>query len=156
MDTTSDPDPFAADDDPAIGYNRVWFNLLRLQRSMGPRIARELRGEGIDDPVWYEILLELDRAGPEGLPMADLEKRLFTAQYALSRHARRIEAKGWLSRAPRPGRGRGQTLVLTEAGQGVHDRIWPVYERAIRAELGARLGTDEAYDLARLLIRLYP
>lgn len=150
------PDPFAEDEDADIGYNRVWFNLQRIQRSLGARIARALRAEGVEDPVWYEILLELERAGPGGMAMSDLEQKLYLPQYSLSRHARRIEAAGWIRRSPRPGRGRGQILALTEAGQGLHERIWPLYAGAIRDELAPRLGTDEAYDLARVLIRLYP
>lgn len=146
---------FAADPDETIAYNRVWFNLMRVQRSLGPRISRALKDEGIDDPVWYEILLELERAGPEGIAMADLEARLFMQQYALSRHARRLEATGWIQRRPRPGPGRGQMLALTETGKGVHGRFWNVYEAAIRAELAHRMTTDEAYELTRMLIRLY-
>ncbi|WP_043770845.1 MarR family winged helix-turn-helix transcriptional regulator [Roseivivax isoporae] len=149
-------DPFAGDDDPELGYNRVWFNLLRVQRSLGPRIARVLRAEGLEDPVWYEILLEVERAGPQGIAMQDLEERLFTPQYALSRHVKRLAEKGWIERTPRAGRGRGLLLRLTADGQGVEARIWPTYEAAIRESLGRRLGTDEAYAMARFLIRLYP
>ncbi|SLN55288.1 Multiple antibiotic resistance protein MarR [Roseivivax jejudonensis] len=149
-------DPFATDDDPRIGLNRVWFNLLRVQRSMTPRIVRALRRAGLEDPVWYEILVEIERAGPDGLAMHELEQRLFTPQYALSRQVGRMAEKGWIARSPRPGRGRGLILTLTGAGQGLHQSVWPTYEAVIREEIGGRLTTDEAYALARLLIRLYP
>ncbi|EIE49397.1 MarR family winged helix-turn-helix transcriptional regulator [Salipiger aestuarii] len=152
----SKPPAFAADACDEVAYNRVWFNLMRIQRSLGPKIARALRDEGLDDPVWYEILLELERAGPGGVAMADLEGRLFMPQYALSRHAQRLESTGWISRSPRPGPGRGQILALTPEGLGVHRRIWTVYETAIRAQLESRMTTDEAYALSRMLIRLYP
>ncbi|MGR3455949.1 MarR family winged helix-turn-helix transcriptional regulator [Pseudooceanicola sp.] len=150
------PDPFAGDTDPTMGANRVWFNLLRIQRSMAPRIARVLKRHGIGDPIWYEILLELERAGPEGMLMSDLEGRLYTPQYALSRHAARLEEAGLIRSAPAPGRGRGKLLALTEDGVGLHARIWPVYREAIQSEIGSRLSQAEAYDLARVLIRLYP
>ncbi|WP_261384627.1 MarR family winged helix-turn-helix transcriptional regulator [Vannielia litorea] len=146
---------FADDADPAMGANRVWFNLLRIHRSTGARIARALREIGVGDPVWYEILLELERAGPEGVAMAALERKLFTTQYALSRHAARLEEEGWISSASAPGPGRGKVLRLTEAGKGKHMEIWAVYSDAIADEIGARLTVDEAYDLARVLIRLY-
>ena len=148
-------DPFADDADPAMGDNRVWFNLLRIQRSTGARISRALREIGVGDPVWYEILLELERAGPDGMAMAGLERKLFCAQYALSRHAARLEEAGWVSSAAAPGPGRGKVLRLTEAGKGMHARIWEVYAAAIAEELGSRLSVDEAYDLARVLIRFY-
>ncbi|WP_239521083.1 MarR family winged helix-turn-helix transcriptional regulator [Pseudooceanicola aestuarii] len=150
------PPPFQGDDDPTMGANRVWFNLLRLHRSMGPRIARALRQHDIGDPIWYEIMLELERAGPHGLPMAELEHRLFTPQYALSRHAARLEGRGWITSTPLPGPGRGKRLALTPDGEGIHARIWPIYQAAIQAEIGPRLSVEEAYALAGYLIRLYP
>ena len=50
----------------------------------------------------------------------------------------------------------GRGVALTEAGQGLHARLWTVYEEAIRARLGHRMSTEEAYALSRMLIRLYP
>ncbi|WP_252946436.1 MarR family winged helix-turn-helix transcriptional regulator [Oceanicola sp. 502str15] len=153
--TSGRADLFANDGDPAMGANRVWFNMLRIHRSTGARIARALRDIGVGDPVWYEILLELERAGPDGLLMATLERKLFTAQYALSRHAARLEEEGWIASAAAPGPGRGKVLRLTGEGKGMHSRIWEVYQAAIAEEIGTRLSIDETYALARLLIRLY-
>jgi len=144
------------DDDPATAYNRVWFNLLRIQRSMAPRISRALKSAGIEDPVWYEILLEVEKAGAGGIRMAELESRLFVAQYALSRHVARIEAAGFVRRDGQEEGRRGRTLFITERGLGLHDSIWPAYVEAIQSELRHRLSTEEAYALCRLLIRLYP
>ncbi|AJE46830.1 MarR family winged helix-turn-helix transcriptional regulator [Celeribacter indicus] len=155
-DTRRSDNPFPADEDPLIGYNRVWFNLLRVQRSLVPRISRILREAGVEDPIWYEILLEIERAGPEGVGMAELESRLYVPQYALSRHTRRMELAGLIHRTPKPGRGRSRILTLTPEGVGKHERIWPLYQAAIHEELMPRLSTAEAYGLARLLIRLYP
>jgi len=148
--------PFAGDEDPRMGAKRVWFNLLRIHRSVGSRIARALRQTGVAEPIWYEVLLELERAGPDGMPMATLERNLFTQQYALSRHAARMEAEGWIASAPAAGPGRGKVLRLTEAGQGMHARVWETYRTIIAEEIGSRLTVEESYDLARLLIRLYP
>lgn len=149
-------DPFAGDTDPRMGPNRVWFNLLRVQRSMTPRIARVLKRHGIGDPIWYEILLELERGGPDGVLMSEIEGRLYTPQYTLSRHAARMEEAGLIRSTPAPGRGRGKLLALTPDGRGFHDRMWPVYQEAIQHEIGDRLSTEESYAIARLLIRLYP
>lgn len=156
MKDRDEPELFSGDAYPEIAFNRVWFNLQRIQRSLGTRVARALRSAGFEDPVWYEFLLELERAGSGGLPMAELEERLFMPQYALSRHAKRLETLGWISRAPRPGPGRGQTLRLTDEGRGMHAKIWQTYEQIIRDELAHRMSPAEAYALARQLIRLYP
>jgi DNA-binding MarR family transcriptional regulator len=144
------------DTDPAIAWNRVWFNLQRVQRSMAPRIARALREEGIPDPIWYEILLEVEKAGPEGIRMATVERRLFLPQYALSRHVTRMEKARLIRREPDARDGRGHVLFLTPNGVGVHDRVWVAHQLAIRSELAHRVTTEEAYELTRLLIKLYP
>ena len=78
--------------------------------------------------------------------MADLDAWLFLPQYALSRHTQWLEATGCIRRSRRPVRG----------GAGGHARIWEVYERVIRAGLGHRMSTDEAYELSWMLICLYP
>lgn len=150
------PAPDFGDDDPRIAYNRVWFNLLRIQRTAFPRIARALRRHGMEDPIWHEIMLEIDRSAAEGMQMAELERRLHVAQYTLSRHVTRMVSSGLVRRERSPGAGRGQRLFLTEAGRLANDAIWPAYMDAIQSEFAHRVSTDEAYALCRVLIRLYP
>lgn len=159
---TSSPDPLArtglpqfGDDDPCIAYNRVFFALLRIQRTIMPGIEKSLREMGIADPIWYEILLATEEAGKDGIAMIDLQKRLFVPQYALSRHVARIEKAGLLRREARPGAGRGQILYLTAQARGLHHRIWQVYMEKIQAAFAPHISTDEAYDLVRMLNRLY-
>lgn len=92
-----------------MGLNRAWFNLLRVQRSLMPKVARRLKAEGVEDVVWYEILLELERAEPSGLAMAEIERRLLVAQYALSRHVARIERAAGSPGGARRGRAGGRS-----------------------------------------------
>ncbi|WP_371412424.1 MarR family winged helix-turn-helix transcriptional regulator [Pseudophaeobacter sp. EL27] len=129
---------------------------MRAQRKFLPRIAKALKSCGINDPIWYEILLEVELAGPDGQPMAALEDKLFVAQYALSRHVARMEKAGLLRREFIADGRRKQILFLTEQGKGMHARIWPVYWGAMQSEIGPHMTTDEAYALSRLLIKLLP
>lgn len=144
------------DDDPSIAYNRLFFALLRVNRSLMPEIAKSLRAIGIADPIWYEILLATEEAGTDGIQMIALQRRLFLPQYALSRHVARIEKAGLIRREATAGSGRGQILYLTEQGTGLHHRVWTVYVEKIQKALGSRISTDEAYALTRMLNRLYP
>lgn len=151
------PDAVFFDDaSEEVSYNRAWFNIMRAHRKFHPRIAKALKSCGISDPIWYEILLEVERAGPEGQPMAALEKKLFVAQYALSRHVARMEKEGLLRREYIADGRRKQILFLTGQGAGLHARIWPAYWDAMQAEIGPHLTTEEAYALSRLLIKLLP
>lgn len=147
---------FFGDYDERISYNRVWFNVMRAHRKFHPRIAKALKSCGLNDPIWYEILLEVERAGEVGQPMAELEEKLFVPQYALSRHISRLEKEGYLRREYIADGRRKQLLFLTDKGTGLHARIWPVYVGAMQAEIGPHLSTEDAYALSRLLIKLLP
>ena len=147
---------FFGDYDARISYNRVWFNIMRAHRKFHPRIAKVLKACGLNDPLWYEILLEVERAGETGQPMAELEEKLFVPQYALSRHVARLEKEGYIRREYIADGRRKQILFLTSKGTGVHARVWPAYAEAMQAEIGPHLSTEEAYALSRLLIKLLP
>lgn len=148
--------PQFGDDTATTAYGRVFFALLRIERTLMPGIVAELRAMGIADPVWYEILLATDEAGPAGIQMMTLQKRLFVAQYALSRHVARMEKAGLIRREAMPGAGRGQRVFLAPAAEGLHQRVWQVYLARIQQALAPRMSTDEAYALVRVLNRLYP
>lgn len=148
--------PQFGDPDPQRAYNRVFFALLRIGRTVMPGVEKALRDIGIVDPIWYEILLATEEAGVDGIQMLALQRRLFVAQYALSRHVARIEKAGLIRRAATGGAGRGQTLHLTEQAKGLHHRVWQVYAAEIDKAFGSRMTTDEAYALVRVLNRLYP
>lgn len=147
---------FFSDYDERISYNRVWFNIMRAHRKFHPRIAKALKSCGLNDPIWYEILLEVERAGEAGQPMAQLEEKLFVPQYALSRHVARLEKEGYLRREYIADGRRKQILFLTEKGTGAYLRVWPTYVEAMQEEIGPLMSTDEAYALSRLLIKLLP
>ncbi len=147
---------FFNDDEAIVSYNRVWFNIMRAHRRLLPRIAKALKAHGLADPIWFEILLEVERAGPAGQLMSKLEELLFVPQYALSRHISRLEKEGFLRREYIADGRRKQVLFLTEKGSGSHLQIWPHYMAAMQEELSDKMSTDEAYHLSSLLIKLLP
>ncbi|NHF74062.1 winged helix-turn-helix transcriptional regulator [Paracoccus sp. 12-3] len=118
-------------------------------------IEKSLTKFGIRHPIWYEILYAVEQAGQNGIQMLDLQQRLAVPQYALSRHVDRMEKAGLIVRRPLPGAGRAKSLHLTEASVGLQDEVWEVYVRHIQDAIGPRMTTDEAYDLVRILNRLY-
>lgn len=146
---------FYGDDDSSIAYNRVYFALQRIQRTLMPEIEKSLRALGIQDPIWYEILEAAELAGEEGVRMLALQKRLFVPQYALSRHVSRMVKAGLIEREASGDAGRAQIVRLTQAGTGITDGIWDVYVEMIQRAFGPRLSRGEAYTLLRMLNRLY-
>lgn len=143
------------DTDPDMGYTRLFFAFLRINRTMMPEIERALKEAEIADPIWYEILLAADEAGTTGVQMLALQRRLFVPQYALSRHISRMEKAGLIRRQSVQGAGRGQIVHLTDKARGLHSRIWQIYRRMILAALSDRLSPPEAYQALRLMNRLY-
>jgi DNA-binding MarR family transcriptional regulator len=104
--------------------------------------------------AWYDVLLELDRAGETGLRPVQLERQMLLAQSNISRLIDRIETAGYLERRPCDDDGRGQIVVITGAGKDMRKRMWPVYAEAINRAVGARVTEREASTLSTLLARL--
>ena len=147
---------FFGDNDPNIAYSRVWFYVLKSQRKFYLKFTQALKREGMGDPVWYEILFEIDKAGPDGKLMGELETKLLIPQYTLSRQIARMEKDGLIRREYIADGRRKQLLFLTEHGAERQAQVWPIYLDTLKEEMGPLISTDEAYDLARFLLRLLP
>lgn len=133
---------------------RAWTALLRAQSSALSQVEHRLKDAGFPPLAWYDVLLELDRAGEKGMRPFELERALLLPQYGLSRLLTRIAAAGYLERRPCADDGRGQTLVITTVGRDLRHRMWPVYGSAVEAAFGGRLSEGEAARLRELLDRL--
>ncbi|GAA6179725.1 MarR family transcriptional regulator [Shimia sp. NS0008-38b] len=153
--TTQTPNAaFFDDDDPNIAYSRVWFYVLKSQRKFFLKFSQVLKEAGLGDPVWYEILYEIDQGGEGGKLMGNLEAKLLLPQYGLSRHVSRMETAGLIRRNYITDGRRKQVLFLTDVGAARMKEVWPLYLDTLKSEMGPLLHTDEAYDLARFLLRL--
>ena len=137
-------------DEPAI---MAWARLIRAQQSVVAAVARDLKAAGFPPLEWYDVLLELERAGGSLRPF-ELEERLLLAQYNLSRLLDRMEQAGLIEKRPCPADRRGFGLVLTDAGRDLRQRLWPFYKAAITARVGAFLQPGEAEALSELLRKL--
>ena len=135
---------------------RAWARLERAQRAAQGIVERRLKKAGLPALAWYDVLLELERAGAAGLRPFELQKAMLFAQYNLSRLIDRMAADGCVARTASAEDGRGQVLAITRAGRVLRRRIWPVYAAAIEAAVGARLSPAEARTLGDLLGKLYP
>ena len=139
-----------ASEDPTI---TAWARLIRAQQSVVAAVARDLKAAGHPPLEWYDVLLELERAGGALRPF-ELEGRLLLAQYNLSRLLDRMEQAGLIEKQPCPNDRRGFGLVLTDEGRALRARLWPIYREAITARVGAFLQPGEAETLSELLRKL--
>ena len=73
---------------------QAWARLLKAERLALARVETALKQAGLPPLAWYDVLLELERAGEAGLRPFELERALLLAQYNLSRLLDRIERGG--------------------------------------------------------------
>jgi DNA-binding MarR family transcriptional regulator len=110
-----------------------------------------LKAASLPPLSWYDVLLETERAGREGLRPFELERAMLLAQYNLSRLVDRMAAAGLVERRPCDDDGRGHRVAVTEAGRAMRRRMWPVYARAIEQAVGRHVTAREARTLGDLL-----
>lgn len=133
---------------------RAWTGLIRAQHAVLSAVEADLKAAGFPPLAWYDVLLELRRAEPDGLRPYELQQRMLLAQYNLSRLADRLHHAGNLEKRPCPDDGRGHVLRITRRGRGLLKRMWPVYGDAVARHVGDKLKDTEAGRLAALLAKL--
>ncbi|MHA1546375.1 MAG: MarR family transcriptional regulator, partial [Alphaproteobacteria bacterium] len=74
---------------------RAWTAMVRAQQTVLGAVEADLSKAGFPPLGWYDVLLELRRAG-QGMRPVELEKTLLIAQYNLSRLVARLEKAGYL------------------------------------------------------------
>ena len=140
---------------PSESVVRAWTRLERAHRAALTAVESRLKEAGLPPLAWYDVLLELERAGASGLRPFELQKAMLFAQYNLSRLIDRLEAQDYVERTASEDDGRGQVLTITAKGRAMRRKIWPVYAAAIEAAVGAHLSDPEAKALGDLLAKLY-
>lgn len=140
---------------PSEAVIGAWARLVKAQNRVLGAVESDLRKAGFPPLSWYDVLLELRRAGGDGLRPVEIEGRLLLAQHNVSRLLSRLEADGLIERRPCASDGRGHIIALTAAGSELLRRMWPTYRAAIQRHVGDRVGSDEdAEKLRQLLGRL--
>ena len=138
-------------ENPSQAVIRVWARLMKAQRLALASVERKLKAAGLPPLVWYDVLLEVERAGHEGLRPFELERAMLLAQYNLSRLVDRIERAGFVERRACEDDGRGQLVAITERGKAIRRKMWPIYSRAVEATVGKHLSAKQAETLDVLL-----
>ena len=79
---------------PSEAAIQAWVRLTRAQQQAMETIESSLKAAKLPPLVWYDVLLEVEKAGAEGLRPFELEGAMLLAQYQLSRLLGRIEGEG--------------------------------------------------------------
>ena len=143
----------AALDTPTEAAVLAWVRLVKAARIVLSAVEADLKMAGFPPLAWYDVLLELRRAGTALRPL-EIEGRLLLAQHNVSRLIDRLEAAGHVERQPCEADGRGQVIALRPSGEALLKAMWPVYRAAIAKYVGAKLANEDAERLAQLLVPL--
>ncbi len=138
-------------DSPNKTVIRAWARLMKAQQLALALIEQSMKEAGLPPLAWYDVLLEAERAGPNGLRPYELEMAMLLAQYNLSRLIDRIERAGYVERRTCEDDGRGQLIAITDTGKAIRRKMWPVYAKAIDSAIGMHLSDKEAKGLDTIL-----
>jgi DNA-binding MarR family transcriptional regulator len=131
----------------------AWRAVLGSHASVVARVEDALAEADLPPLAWYDVLWALRRAPGRRVRMAELADSLTLSRGGLTKLADRLEAAGLLHREPAKDDGRGIYEVLTEAGNDMLRRMWPVYSRVLRETFVEAINADEAAVIAAGLDR---
>ena len=127
---------------------------MRTSRRLLEAVEAALKSAGHPPLAWYDALLEIDKAGNDGVRPFELKARLLLPQYGTSRLLDRMVNAELVQRLDCEDDGRGQIVRISEKGRWVRKAMWPVYARFLSEEVGAKLTSKEMVQLAKILSKL--
>ena len=92
----------------------AWTALMTKSRVLLEAVETSLKSAGYPPIAWYDALLELEKAGPDGLRPFELKDRILLPQYGTSRLLNRMVKAGLVNRQDCLEDGRGQNISISE------------------------------------------
>jgi len=129
----------------------AWVSILRAQNRALGIVERAFKENNLPPFSWYDVLWELEKAGPEGIRPYKLEQRLLITQYGLSRLLSRLEKADYVRKVPHPKDARGHIVQITDEGRSIRAEMWQVYSQAIQTAVGDKISKDECLLVKELL-----
>ena len=133
---------------------QTWIALARSYRTILEEVERSLKKAGLPPLGWYDVLLEVERSGPNGIRPYTLQERLLLPQYGMSRLLDRLEKNGLIDKLQCEDDKRGFEVCISEKGKKIRQEMWPVYAASLKGSVEDKLTDREAEELARLLGKL--
>jgi DNA-binding MarR family transcriptional regulator len=128
----------------------AWRALLNTHASVVGRVENALAKADLPPLAWYDVLWAVRRAPGKQARMAE---GLTLSRGGITKLVDRLEAAGLLRRQRTEDDGRGFYAVLTDDGERMLRRMWPVYARVLRETFVDALSEKEAVVIASGLDR---
>jgi len=131
----------------------AWRLLDEAHALLAARVERDLSEAcGLSVPQFRALAALAD--APDGQRMHGLAQALHMSKSGLPRLVDRLEAQGWVRRAPADDDRRSVITSITAAGERVLQGAMPVYLRSLQETLYSALSASEVEALSALLRRL--
>ncbi|WP_228538872.1 MarR family winged helix-turn-helix transcriptional regulator [Nocardia sp. XZ_19_385] len=128
---------------------QAWSAYRRLRELVDAEVARELeRSAGLSMPD-YEVLATLVEltSADDCIRVRGLAERMLWAHSRLSRQLGRMEQRGLIAREACERDGRGDDVVLTEAGRQAYVEAAPGHQAVIRERFTDLLSEQQLHTL---------
>jgi DNA-binding MarR family transcriptional regulator len=133
---------------------QTWARLVRAQQLLLGRVEAVLKQAGLPPLRWYDVLLELHRAEPDGLRQFEIGEAVLLNKYNVSRLLDRLEREGLIERYACETDGRGAQVQITPSGNDLLKRMWKVYGAAITEHFTQHFSKADINKLSALLCKL--
>ena len=120
----------------------AWRAFLEAHHGVMGVLGEELEEIGLP-LAFYDVLVQLTEAGPTGLRMVDLARRVLISKSGLTRLVDRMAGQGLVRRQPSPEDGRGYYVVATRLGRYALRRASPRHLRGIAKHFTSLLTQEE-------------
>jgi DNA-binding MarR family transcriptional regulator len=129
----------------------AWRAVLNAHARLTGEVEAALAEAGLPQLAWYDVLWALQRAPGKALRMGELNEAVTISRSGLTRLVDRIEAEGLLERRQSASDRRAVEAAITPEGTKLLRRMWPVYEKVLRASFESKLSRSEAKALSKAL-----
>jgi DNA-binding MarR family transcriptional regulator len=133
------------------GDLEVWRMLVDTTAELERILGAHLQAVSGLSPADYQVLLALSEAAGRRLRSSDLAARIDWQRSRLSHHLGRMERRGLISRNGCAIDSRGAEISLTDAGASAFRGATVPHMRAIKANFGDALTTEQFEALAEIL-----
>src|SRR4029453_19284931 len=110
----------------------AWRALLNAHAAVIARVEEALASAELPPLAWYDVLWAVRGAPGKQVRMAELAEGLTLSRGGITKLVDRLESAGLLRRERAEDDGRGYYAVLTDEGEQMLRRMWPVYARVLR------------------------
>ena len=121
-----------------------------VSRQLRTVFDRRVRALGLTRPQWLALVRLQRKPGASQSELADMME---IEKAPAGRIVDRMEEKGWLERRPDPGDRRINRIYLTELGNRIYDRIYPISVQTV-ADALSDLSARDRDQMIRLLSRV--